>query len=391
MKSIEDIRASLIVRFPLMTKTLLSLPFEDKKVDTLETDGKVVKYNPDFFYAYKPTVQEYFMMHEVAHVFLGHHLRIHPEMDFEDANLAMDYAVNDLLHDAKFHLPEGVAYKYKYRGLAFEEIYDLVHVDKNENFNAQSNGIVKPSPDLSEDGEGSGEGIDCDDQLPSSQNTEAKRQELIDQHNQGMQEALQSAMMMGALSKELQDLFKKLLKPQINWEDAFAELLIKATDREDYTFSRPNKRYDSDFIMPSLYSEKAHNPFIVIDSSGSVGRELKAKLASDVMRLIEDIQPDEVTVVSCDAQMHLSSMQKFENGDTPDKINIVGGGGTDFRPPFEYLEKIGEEPDVLVYLTDGYCSRFPKAPSYPVIWCVWQDRHPFNPPFGEVIVISEGK
>jgi predicted metal-dependent peptidase len=50
----------------------------------------------------------------------------------------------------------------------------------------------------------------------------------------------------------------------------------------------------------------------------------------------------------------------------------VGGGGTDFRPFFEAVQKEHEQADtqdgVCIYLTDG-CGTFPaEAPVLPVLW-----------------------
>ena len=49
---------------------------------------------------------------------------------------------------------------------------------------------------------------------------------------------------------------------------------------------------------------------------------------------------------------------------------LKGGGGTSFRPVFEWLEVNGIEPQSLVYFTDAD-GEFPqKEPNFPVIWLV---------------------
>jgi predicted metal-dependent peptidase len=45
-----------------------------------------------------------------------------------------------------------------------------------------------------------------------------------------------------------------------------------------------------------------------------------------------------------------------------------GGGGTDFRPVFDRVNKDGLDPECVVYLTDGMGSFPAVAPPYPVIW-----------------------
>jgi predicted metal-dependent peptidase len=48
---------------------------------------------------------------------------------------------------------------------------------------------------------------------------------------------------------------------------------------------------------------------------------------------------------------------------------------------FDYLEREGIEPSVVVTLTDGYDS-YTQAPNFPVVWCVSSDQ---VPPYGEVV------
>ncbi|MFA7097204.1 MAG: VWA-like domain-containing protein, partial [Gammaproteobacteria bacterium] len=47
-----------------------------------------------------------------------------------------------------------------------------------------------------------------------------------------------------------------------------------------------------------------------------------------------------------------------------------GGGGTSFRPVFEWLEREGRRPDLLVYFTDAQGEFPPQEPDYPVLWLV---------------------
>jgi len=49
---------------------------------------------------------------------------------------------------------------------------------------------------------------------------------------------------------------------------------------------------------------------------------------------------------------------------------LKGGGGTDFRKVFEYIEEKSIELDCLVYFTDAEGSFPEEEPPYPVIWIV---------------------
>jgi len=49
---------------------------------------------------------------------------------------------------------------------------------------------------------------------------------------------------------------------------------------------------------------------------------------------------------------------------------LIGGGGTSFKPVFEYVDRVLQSPDLLVYFSDAE-DEFPQSmPAYPVIWLV---------------------
>jgi predicted metal-dependent peptidase len=65
--------------------------------------------------------------------------------------------------------------------------------------------------------------------------------------------------------------------------------------------------------------------------------------------------------------------------------DLAGGGGTDFCPAFEWVNKADQSPDLLVYFTDAQ-GRFPEIePDYPVLWLV-KGKSPI--PFGQRIQLN---
>jgi predicted metal-dependent peptidase len=88
-----------------------------------------------------------------------------------------------------------------------------------------------------------------------------------------------------------------------------------------------------------------------------------------------------IHVVYADAD--LANVQEFYPGDEL-KLEAKGGGGTDFNPPFEWVEKKQIDIACMIYLTDGYCSSFPEVePEYPVLWIT--NRRRWSTPFGEIV------
>jgi predicted metal-dependent peptidase len=80
----------------------------------------------------------------------------------------------------------------------------------------------------------------------------------------------------------------------------------------------------------------------------------------------------------------LTEVQKVETYQAGQCVKLapVGGGGTDFRPCFRWLEEQGITPQTLVFLTD-LCGTFPSdVPPYPVLWASTDKR---DVPFGQVI------
>ncbi len=74
--------------------------------------------------------------------------------------------------------------------------------------------------------------------------------------------------------------------------------------------------------------------------------------------------------------------------DEPLRLEAKGGGGTDYRPGFEWIEMEGREPKAVIYLTDGYCDSFPEEPGFQVLWVLTGRNEEFSPPFGETVVGS---
>ncbi|RDB63780.1 hypothetical protein C1878_02990 [Gordonibacter sp. 28C] len=130
-------------------------------------------------------------------------------------------------------------------------------------------------------------------------------------------------------------------------------------------------------IEPLEYreTERVHDFVIAIDTSESVSGELVRKFLGhtfDILKSSESYASEvNIHLVQCDARVQ--SDTKIENLRDVDRVlgnmRIRGFGGTDFRPVFDYvdrLRKTGELANLkgLVYFTDGL-GQFPeKTPDY---------------------------
>jgi predicted metal-dependent peptidase len=120
---------------------------------------------------------------------------------------------------------------------------------------------------------------------------------------------------------------------------------------------------------------------IAVDTSGSIGHQELEQFAGEITAISEEAQPERIHVVYCDAAVQ--STEEFGPSE-PIKLSPKGGGGTDFRPPFQWVEEEGIQPKCLIYLTDLCCNSFPEPPEYPVLW-VTDSRT--TAPFGETLRI----
>jgi len=109
---------------------------------------------------------------------------------------------------------------------------------------------------------------------------------------------------------------------------------------------------------------------VALDTSGSVTDDEMREFLTEVDALKAQVRA-EVTLHACDNKLAQDGPWRFamwQSLELPDSIS--GGGGTDFRPVFDWLEADRIEPDLLVYFTDAE-GRFPETePSFATIWLV---------------------
>jgi predicted metal-dependent peptidase len=97
---------------------------------------------------------------------------------------------------------------------------------------------------------------------------------------------------------------------------------------------------------------------------GDRGR-LLGLFEAEVRSILAGQQPRLVHVLYFDAEVH---RHETYHAGQPIHLTPVGGGGTDFRPCFRWLEEKRIYPQTMVFLTDLW-GTFPNgSPSYPVIW-----------------------
>jgi len=351
-------RTNLVLDHPFFGCLALKMKLiEDKKVETAVTDGKSIDYNPSFIECLSNAETTGMLAHEVMHIALGHNWR-QGDREHNKWNIACDYTINGNLEKAGFALPAGGLINHgEFDDMSAEEIYKVLPTQpdkKDKSSDPGGRGAVKKSKD-------------------STAKAKAEMKAAVNQ-------ALQIAK--GKLSTEILRQVQEILKTVVPWHVLLRDF-VEMTARNDYNWSKPNRRYFSRGIcLPSLISEELPEVVIAVDTSGSINKEQLDIFAAEASAVLGAYETT-IRVIYCDARVQGEDV--FTRADLPMTLKPVGGGGTNFTPVFEHIAKNEYAPSYLIYFTDLY-GRFPKEePDYPVMWLVTGKGNERKVPFGDVV------
>jgi predicted metal-dependent peptidase len=374
-------RAALLVNAPFWGVLSLRLaPVEDTSTPTMETNGISIRYNPDFVAGLSRSVLRTIIAHETMHCAALHHTR-RDGRDLQRWNIACDHAINPLLAAAGFELPDGALLNPAYAGLSAEEIYARLPHDSGENDDDQDGndlggmgGVTDPPP--GGDGPGDpGPSGQAGASAPSA--ADLARQEETWLIATAQAEATAKAMGVGA--GDAARAIRAQVAPKVDWRDVLRRYLSAAA-KSDYAWTPPNRRYIARGIyLPSLCSETLGPVVVAVDTSGSIDDATLAAFAAEITAIMDEAAPEAIHVVYCDDA--IAGTETFEPGDAV-HLTPHGGGGTAFRPVFDWIDRSDIQPVCVVYLTDMCGTDFGPAPDYPLLWVSTDAIHA---PFGEVI------
>jgi len=143
---------------------------------------------------------------------------------------------------------------------------------------------------------------------------------------------------------------------------------MSVTARDDFSYSRPSRR-EGDCIRPALRSHQLEL-VVAVDISGSI-KDAEIQEFIDEIDALKGQVRARVTLLACDARLCPGSPWYFEPWEEfrrPDEMK--GGGGTSFLPVFDWLDRAGPPPDLLVFFTDAMGQFPPLEPNFPVLWLV---------------------
>jgi len=357
-------KTALILEHPFVGTIALNMPFElDDSIPTAATNGKRVKFNPEFVADLTDEEVKFLVAHECFHPMMEHTFR-RGERQARRWNMAADYVINKLLVD------EGIG-RMPAVGLHDPSIYNAGH--------GTSEGIYNILPEQDED-KGVGDLMDnCED--GSGDPAEQAQQQA--EWKVKVAQAAQAAKMMGKMSANMQRLVNEVLQPKVDWREVLQRFLIRARS-DSRSFARFNRRFlPQGLYLPSVSGEAMGEVLFAVDCSGSIDQHTLNQFAAEVSRVKEDLMPERIHVMYFDNEV--SHVESYEQHDDLD-IKPHGGGGTDFAPVFAKIIELGINPVAIVFLTDLCCGSFGDQPDAPVLW-VTTDLS--SAPFGEIIEIGE--
>lgn len=377
---ISEAKLTVLLKYPFFGRLLLRLRFGTANCKTAFTDMRRIVFDPQFANRLSQEEIVYVLIHEVLHCALKHCTRGAGKQHFI-YNVACDIVVNSIIlkmFDRKKLMIDGENMMHtapdgkEGREYSAEEVYMQ---------------LLKMSLCDFERKYGGGEGIDCHDVWGDIEDTSTV-EDLWKNH---LKEAAGCSLGSG-----IPDYLERYLKevestPRTNWRQLLHDFI--QFDTSDYDFTRPDKRYLQDVILPSfcedIFGSRVEKIWFFVDTSGSITDEAVATAYDEIKNATEQIGNLSGMVSFFDAKV--SEPIAFDSFDDLRDVKPIGGGGTSFFAVFEKLKEYEKEnglPNAIIIITDGFAP-FPKeeaALGVPVIWLITDSS--VTAPWGVGVYIS---
>lgn len=371
-------KSLLTVKYPYFGMLASRLNFDPSDdISGYASNGKRFIYNGEFLD--RRSVQEvmFILTNAVMHHVLSHQQR---KLNRRGRlwQFATDYAINNLLSKSGLLIPIGANYNKEYEGMYAEEIYDALKNELNlgEGDAFGESGDSVPEASIMEQGddsqsfgniEGISDVLDTQDEL---------------QWQYAASIAQEVAQRKGAMPLGLERLGKKVKPSDVDWRFELYNAVNRHM-RNNYAFMPPNKKHiHRGIALPSLTSDTL-SLCVAIDTSGSIDDQLLGAFMEEFKTIMQNFPSVKIELIIADAKVH--AHHSFQGGERMD-FALKGGGGTDYRPTFDYVEANLPMTTMLLYFTDGEGS-FPRIPpNYEMLWALSRKA---KVPFGRGLVIFD--
>jgi predicted metal-dependent peptidase len=389
-------RVGLLLKAPFFGNMATRMRLVDASdwCPTAATNGRDFYYNKDFVNKLSVKKLEFLFGHEICHAVFDHFGRLgsrHPKL----ANIAQDYAVNQILVDERIgdKITEvDICLDSKYRGMAWEEIYDQLFEqaekismeDLLKQLGDQLDEHLKEGDDLQD---GNGKGGDKEGKgRPRISKEDLQR--IKDEVKQAM---IQSAAAAGAgkVPGQIQRMIKDLTEPKMNWRELI-RMNIQSIIRNDYSFMRPNRKgWHSGAILPGMKNDETIDVCVAIDMSGSIGDEDARVFLSEIKGIMDQYQDFSINLWCFDTDIYNPKKITHDNSEDLLSYEPMGGGGTDFEANWTWMKENDVQPKKFIMFTDGYPCGSWGDPDYCDTIFVVKGNTSAESPFGQTVIYEK--
>lgn len=409
MDRLNSIKLMLIIEQPFFGYLLMHIQFKnDDSIENIGTDGEKIYYNNSYVSNASDEEIKFMLMHQVLHIILFHIIRSLQYNDENTFNEACDLVVNSLvLESDKYSYSQNMNIDVKHlvngreaREWTADQVYNMIKTDgsdkntNNNNDDEDIKAIIINDNKAWDDGSQSRNDAKDDHSLWKNIKNKSKFElsKMASEWASKLNDAIDLASKKnGSVPGNIKRIIKYLETEIIDWKNALRNFV--ETEITDYSFNPPDKRYvSSDYLLPDFNDteEKATGIFFFIDVSGSMSDEQVAECKAELRSCIKQYN-GKVEGYLGYFDYEVSNLKSFDDEESMDEIESLGGGGTSFENIFKYLDEHDDEYEVetkkVIIMTDGYAP-FPEEESLnvdEVLWIINNDE--VTPPFGEVIRI----
>lgn len=398
IRILSSARDELYLKMRFLDVALSSFDYVlDGGIQTLRTDGFAIYYNPRYlggmFRANRIKVNRAYM-HMLLHC-IFHHLSRKGSREEFLYNLSCDIAVEsviDGLYVRSVRLPSSWLRKEtirkiseKYKVLSAGNVYRYLEqeeLSERELTRLAMEFIVDDHSQWNQEDSPKGQGSPDQKWQDISDKTETDLETFSNEASEGSRDLVEQ---LRVENRERYDYRRFLKKFSVLREEMQVD-----TDSFDYGFYSYGLRLygNMPLLEPQEWKEvqKVEEFAIVIDTSMSCSDELVKKFLEETYSILLEeesfFRKVNIHIIQCDEKVQ--SDKKITNEkelkEYMEQLELIGRGGTDFRPAFTYIdrlirEKAFERLKGVLYFTDGLGTFPAKMPPYETAFIFMQEQY----------------
>jgi predicted metal-dependent peptidase len=358
IEKLTTARVGLLLKAPFFGNMATRMKLIDASdwCPTAATNGRDFMFNKEFINKLSVKKLEFLFAHEICHCVFDHFGRV-GSRDRMLSNIAQDYAVNQILVDERIgeKITEvKICYDPKYRGLAWEEIYDILY-EQAEKMPMEQ--LLKQLGDLLDEHIKEENGAGDSDKTKDGKSKPMMSKEDAEKLKQEIKEAMiQSAAAAGAgkTPAGIMRMIKNMTEPKMDWRQ-LVQQEIQSIVRNDYSFQRVNRKsMHSGAILPGMKEATTIDVAISIDMSGSIGDEDATAFLSEIKGIMDQYEDFRINLWCFDTEIYNWKTITHDEAHELEEYEPQGGGGTDFDVNWTFMEENQIQPKKFIMFTDGY-------------------------------------